>query len=752
GLHRDKLTRALAATGVLGGFIEGLRPGGIVKLRLFGIVGGSESLALRLAAVTHTCGVVVSTDKTKGSVEVVLVERGEGGKKGRDASTSTTHAAAAAPRPKGVLSRARGEGSDVHLTGGLPVRPVKISTDDAMPVPEVDVPFDSLTSEMTHRLVTNMISKGIAWLETLPHHPRQSCASSPHVVPVPERDGDWEEKAEGAKPDGSSMAEEGEEEEKEGEGKVAEMRGLQSELNECWRCEGRILRAGLAVQSFRAGAALLAQPHSASRILQQDGLLDKLLQVSVQCSTAGGLSQLDHLEDLWLKSWNKWIADAARRAHVGLSEPAKAPSSTSAALAPAPGGSHSKSKSSASAFGEAGGGDSGGFSRADTTSGSGSGSARGAAEAVAYLSATAAALGAGTIILDTSAAVAQMMEMGFPKDWCEAALRRSGNSLEQAVNFCFDHSGDMEQILAEEQALAAAAARGGRGSDAGRPRSGLDMHRARMSSSSGASASASNSPFMKQLVEMGFPQRWCAKALAANRNNVDAALTWILSNDEALTAEEQDDETKEGEDDTGDEASLGDATAASGAAAGHMLNPLQPVSGVADIRDDLTVEGVPAGGFASVGARGVLLTQGKWYYEAKLKTSGCMQMGWADASYQGHADHGDGAGDCPHSWAFDGWRRYKWHDGHASWGSRWKAGDVVGCAVDMDALTMHFTLNGLAQEVGMGLAFEGFSFAGGLFPCASFNRREKLRFLLSADQFHHAPPGYRPFMEAVEMK
>jgi hypothetical protein len=39
---------------------------------------------------------------------------------------------------------------------------------------------------------------------------------------------------------------------------------------------------------------------------------------------------------------------------------------------------------------------------------------------------------------------------------------------------------------------------------------------------------------------------------------------------------------------------------------------------------------------------------------------------------------GDGVGDGPHSWAFDGWRRYRWHGAHARWGAHWAKGDVVG--------------------------------------------------------------------------
>ena len=34
---------------------------------------------------------------------------------------------------------------------------------------------------------------------------------------------------------------------------------------------------------------------------------------------------------------------------------------------------------------------------------------------------------------------------------------------------------------------------------------------------------------LRQLIDMGFPQAWCNQALDATQNNVDAALSWILS-------------------------------------------------------------------------------------------------------------------------------------------------------------------------------------------------------------------------------
>ena len=151
------------------------------------------------------------------------------------------------------------------------------------------------------------------------------------------------------------------------------------------------------------------------------------------------------------------------------------------------------------------------------------------------------------------------------------------------------------------------------------------------------------------------------------------------------------------------------------------------------------------------------MTSGKWYYEAILETAGCLQIGWADGSFAGHchADRGDGCGDGPSSWAFDGWRRYRWHSTATEWGCRWREGDVVGCLVDMDDRVVSFTLNGEDESIGMGKAFsgEGFRPCGGVYACVSFNRREKLRLILGGkgnEPFkHQPPPGYRGIGEAV---
>ena len=364
------------------------------------------------------------------------------------------------------------------------------------------------------------------------------------------------------------------------------------------------------------------------------------------------------------------------------------------------------------------------------------------------------------------AAIAQMAELGLPRSWSELALRRVGGlNIEAAVSFCLECGGEMERLLAEERERERIM-QGGSG--------GSSSRRAHQSS-------IPSNHLLRQLLEMGFPRRWCIEALAVTGNNVDEALTWILNNGERLSEEDEAIGAEEGDIDDGDEESADDeedddVDAGSGEAqntndlktdadtaepknswTGSVI-PLRFISGRSIIDPkNLEISGLPNGGFSSVGTKGVMLTTGKWYYEAILETAGCLQIGWADGSFAGHchADRGDGCGDGPSSWAYDGWRRYRWHSTATEWGCRWKEGDIVGCLVDMDERTVSFTLNGEGDSIGMGLAFsgEGFRPCGGVYACVSFNRKEKLRLILGgegSEPFKHEPPeGYRGVGEAV---
>jgi hypothetical protein len=133
-----------------------------------------------------------------------------------------------------------------------------------------------------------------------------------------------------------------------------------------------------------------------------------------------------------------------------------------------------------------------------------------------------------------------------------------------------------------------------------------------------------------------------------------------------------------------------------------------------------------------------------------VHTAGCVQVGWVDSAYDGGADIGQGVGDDAHSWAYDGWRMYLWHEVSSEWGAKWSPGDVVGCAVDLDIHTMSFYLNGQGVNVDMGLAFTDIEFSGGLYPCASFNRGEMIQFNFGSSPFAFSPPpGYLPYAKHV---
>ncbi|KAH9096481.1 hypothetical protein Ae201684P_013150 [Aphanomyces euteiches] len=114
---------------------------------------------------------------------------------------------------------------------------------------------------------------------------------------------------------------------------------------------------------------------------------------------------------------------------------------------------------------------------------------------------------------------------------------------------------------------------------------------------------------------------------------------------------------------------------------------------------------------------------GKGYYEVELLTDGVIQLGWADASFEADDEEGDA----------------KWTNGvSATFGSKWVAGDIIGCCVDIDAGTIGFARNG----VEMGVAFtdvrpseKSESTYGGLFPAFSLEAKERIRINIGDHTF-----------------
>ena len=121
----------------------------------------------------------------------------------------------------------------------------------------------------------------------------------------------------------------------------------------------------------------------------------------------------------------------------------------------------------------------------------------------------------------------------------------------------------------------------------------------------------------------------------------------------------------------------------------------------------------------------------------------------ADRAFVGRSAHLEGVGDDSHSWSFDGHRCRTYHGSGASWGSfgeRWKAGDVVGCTVNIDKGVVKYSLNGDwgGPMSKMGVAFEGITFDSFLRPAISCQRPGQFRLNMGSAPFSYPPPqGYR---------
>ena len=172
---------------------------------------------------------------------------------------------------------------------------------------------------------------------------------------------------------------------------------------------------------------------------------------------------------------------------------------------------------------------------------------------------------------------------------------------------------------------------------------------------------------------------------------------------------------------------------------------ITPLFGSVSIRHaEGEIVGVTDFGTASI--YGCYLRKGKWYYEVQLITEGIIQIGWADEAFEGNSNTGDGVGDHIHSWAFDGARLQKWNADPESYGLAWKAGDTIGCLLDLDQQSIEFKLNGQS----MGIAFTDLQLQGGLFPCFSLEKDEIIRVNIGQRPFiDQEPLGYLPIDKAL---
>eukprot|EP01126_Amoeba_proteus_P024329 TRINITY_DN24521_c0_g1_i3.p1 TRINITY_DN24521_c0_g1~~TRINITY_DN24521_c0_g1_i3.p1 ORF type:complete len:544 (-),score=123.52 TRINITY_DN24521_c0_g1_i3:17-1648(-) len=158
--------------------------------------------------------------------------------------------------------------------------------------------------------------------------------------------------------------------------------------------------------------------------------------------------------------------------------------------------------------------------------------------------------------------------------------------------------------------------------------------------------------------------------------------------------------------------------------------------------------------FPTVVLSGVLLCLGKWYYEVTLHDATAVaQIGWGDLSFRPNSEKGIGVGDDHHSWGYDGNRQTIWHGGEykKNQGIKWKDGDVIGMALDLDQRTISFSQNG-CWDPPMGEFIRNLSFDVGLFPCLTSSQPFSCRFGFAEQELKYPlPPGHLPIDRLVTL-
>ncbi|XP_046872563.1 ryanodine receptor 3 [Hypomesus transpacificus] len=122
---------------------------------------------------------------------------------------------------------------------------------------------------------------------------------------------------------------------------------------------------------------------------------------------------------------------------------------------------------------------------------------------------------------------------------------------------------------------------------------------------------------------------------------------------------------------------------------------------------------------------------GKWYFEFEAVTGGDMRVGWARPGCRPDVELG-----LDHlAFVFDGFRGQRLNQGGRFFGRCWRAGDVVGCMINMEDKSMIFTLNGeiLITSSGSELCFADFETEDGFIPVCSLGLSQVGRMNLGKD-------------------
>ncbi|VDK47413.1 unnamed protein product [Anisakis simplex] len=138
--------------------------------------------------------------------------------------------------------------------------------------------------------------------------------------------------------------------------------------------------------------------------------------------------------------------------------------------------------------------------------------------------------------------------------------------------------------------------------------------------------------------------------------------------------------------------------------------------------------------------------EGIWFYEALILTPGVMQIGFAtkQSRFSNHEGFGIGDDDC--SIAYDGCRQLIWYNAQCQKHEHdpWKAGDYLGCLLNISDGYVQFYLNGRGLEVP-NRDFIRAQLSNketiGFFAAASFMSFQQCRFNFGNEPFKYPPPS-----------
>jgi len=148
--------------------------------------------------------------------------------------------------------------------------------------------------------------------------------------------------------------------------------------------------------------------------------------------------------------------------------------------------------------------------------------------------------------------------------------------------------------------------------------------------------------------------------------------------------------------------------------------------------------GAPEGTWLTCGAKHLMRSSGKFYHEVLFICQDPAQVGWLTEHFgEGPRDHG--VGDDANGWAVDGLRHMKYNAGkelHCEWPRMWRKGDIIGFAINFEAGTMNFSLNGeWVPQMAMSFEANGRQVFPAISSCNDFC------FNLPEQSWTHRPPS-----------